>query len=387
MPPTYTWAQLRRLSLARQFPRVRGRGIDALVETLGRVGPVQAQTARSPFVGSAARLPGVTHATVTAAYERGLVVRGSSIRGTVHASTPEQHRLLDPVTRLGQRRLWERTLGLQRLTLDEVHDAVELLAEGDWHPAEVLRDGLADWLAEHDSAEAAASLQDQVGRHFPSGHSALVRRPLRGGWEGQGRAGYRPVREVVPDDDALRAPLLADPPAALAALVRVHLTAYGPATRADIAWWAGVGLRPVDAALATLRPEVTVRPGPDGADYWDLAEGMPRPVGDVGTRLLPEFDAVLVGYHPRSRDRFVSPRDHAVLWNQANGLILPPLLHDGRVVGYWRTDGTGATRRLRAHLFSGAPRPDESDLADPVAALETAMGWAISDLGIQGHDA
>ena len=44
---------------------VRGRVADAVAEALRLIGPIQAQTARSPFVGLAARVPGVTAETIT----------------------------------------------------------------------------------------------------------------------------------------------------------------------------------------------------------------------------------------------------------------------------------------------------------------------------------
>ena len=59
-------AGLARLTLARQFPRVDGQfsGIErrdsqALSELIGRIGPIQSQVPRAPFVGIAARLPGI----------------------------------------------------------------------------------------------------------------------------------------------------------------------------------------------------------------------------------------------------------------------------------------------------------------------------------------
>lgn len=386
MVRAYTWDRLRRLSLARHFPKVRGTGETAVTGAVRRIGPIQAQTARSPFLCLAARLPGVTHEAITAAYESGRLLRGSSIRGTVHTSTAAHHRLLDVATREGQRVLWARQLNPQRHDVDQVRAIVETLAAGDWRTADDLRNRLRQWLLEHDSEIAAQQLADSAGRHFAIAHSALVRRPLRGGWEAQGRAGYRVVSDVVPGDIPERAALVADPAAALSALARVHLCVFGPATRRDLAWWAGIGLRQADAALETLRPEATVRPGPDGAEYWDLAEGMPRGIGDVGTRLLPEFDAVLVGYHPRARDRFVAPEHLSVLWTQANGLILPPVLHQGRVVGYWRLEGSGRRRRLRVSGFPGCPWPDEADLAEPIAAVTAAMNLEITDVMIGSHN-
>lgn len=120
-----TWAELAARTLARQFPAISGRTVDDIGAALSAIGPIQAQTARSPFLGLAARLPGLTHETITAAYEELRMVRGSSVRGTVHCSTGADHAILDAVTRLGQRALWARTLRLAEASLEEVWGALE----------------------------------------------------------------------------------------------------------------------------------------------------------------------------------------------------------------------------------------------------------------------
>ena len=92
---------------------------------MARVGPIQAQTARSPFLGLAARIPGVRLEDICAAYDQLLIVRGSNIRGTVHTCTPQDHALLESATRIGQRALWPRMLKLKGTTLEEVWAGIE----------------------------------------------------------------------------------------------------------------------------------------------------------------------------------------------------------------------------------------------------------------------
>ena len=52
----YSWDDLAGLARARQFPDVPGRDVGAVADALDRIGPIQAQTARAPFLGLAARL-------------------------------------------------------------------------------------------------------------------------------------------------------------------------------------------------------------------------------------------------------------------------------------------------------------------------------------------
>lgn len=161
--------------------------------------------------------------------------------------------------------------------------------------------------------------------------------------------------------------------------VRLHLASYGPASRHDLAWWTGLGLRPVDALLERLEP--TWREGPDGRSYADLP-GAPAARELPGVRLLPEFDAVLCGYDPKARDRFVSPADHETLWHRANGLMLAPVLVDGRIGGHWRLAGSGASRSLLLTCFAGSRRPRVPELEEAVAALATALAVTVTSVTI-----
>lgn len=382
----YTLDQLRRLTLARQLPRVRGRGVDAVVETFRAVGPMQTQTARSTFLGLAARLPGVTHATISEAFERHALVRGSTLRGTVHTATPEQHVWLDRTTRVGQRAHWTRVLGLDGVPVEDVWTGIEAFATPSWRTVDELAEHLRGWLLEH-GVQPTDRLGQPLGRYLAFGHGGLVRRPLSGGWEGQGKAAYRSVAAALddvghPDAARLAALRASSHEDAMDAVVLLHLRSHGPATRHDVAWWSGLGLREVDAALARLGERVTARGGPDDLTYWDVADGVPRPVRDVGTRLLAEFDAHMCGYDPKGRGRFLTPEQHATLWNQKNGLVRPPLLHAGRIAGWWQAEGSGRRRRLVVTPFPDAPAPTEADLAPAVEAVAAAMAWEVTEVEV-----
>lgn len=385
MARRYTWERLAGLTLARQFPRVRGRGVAAVVRAAERIGPIQSQAARAPFLGLAARLPGVTLETVSAAYEQHLLVRGSSIRGTVHTSTVPHHRLLEAVARQRLHPHWDRMLGAgRRHDVDRLWAMVEDLARSGWLTPEELRAGLAERVArDGDPATADLLRTGQYARHFGYSHAALVRRPLRGGWHGQGLAGYRLATAVLgPGEAQRRAEVRADPAAALAGLARVHIAAFGPSSREDLAWWAGLTLGAAGEALGRLREECSVRPGPDGRDYWDLLEGRPAARSDVGTRLLPEFDALVLGQEPSARARFAAPDDIRRLWVGGNGLMRPPVLHAGRLIGHWRLEGPVRHRRLQVTVVGSGPVPAESDLGPAVGAVQAALGLEVSDVEV-----
>jgi hypothetical protein len=378
----WTWEELAAATLRRQFPKVRGRGEQAVVDLVGRVGPIQSQVARSPFVTVASRLPGASHAAVTAAYESFTIVRGSNLRGTVHTCVVGQHPLLDTITRRTMANGWRNHLKLTRVGPADVQAGIERFATGEWRTPEELRAYLVDWLTEHEGAESGERARTTgVGRAFAHVHSAMIRRPLgEGGWDRQAAPGYRLATDVV---GAERSHWLDDPDGALVALTRQHLAAYGPANRRDIAWWSGEGLRNVDAALATIAEELTERPGPDGQTYYDLAEAPRGGASDLGVRLLPEFDAVVVGYDPKTRDRFLDLEHLPHIWAQQNGLFSSGVLAEGRLVASWKFEGAGAERTIEVQMFPGRSALAESDLADQVVALEQALDIRVSDIAIR----
>ena len=372
----HTWEDLAGRALARQFPDVPGRDVVSVARALHLIGPIQAQTARSPFLALAARMPGVTLATISAAYDAHRIVRGSNIRGTVHTSTPEDNALLEVATRLGQRALWQRTLKLGRTTLEDVWAGIEEFARDEWRTPAELSTHLGAWLAQHDP-DAGADLDNQAGRYFGFGHGGLVRRPLSGGWQAQGAPGYRTAAAMVGD----RTSTLADPEGSIDALVRRHLSSHGPSSRQDLSWWAGVGLRVVDASLDRLGDDLHSETGPDGRDYHDLHDAPPPRIPD-GVRLLPEFDALFCGYDPKARARVVTPEHHQRLWISSNGMIPALLLVDGRVTGQWRLPGSGTKRPCEVTWFAGTRRPTKAELAEPVRALEAAYGVTVTGLTV-----
>ena len=120
---TLLWDDLATNALARQFPVEAPDGVAGMLDL---VGPMQTQTARSAFIGLAARFPGVTHEAITAAYDAGEIVRGSTIRGTVHTATPAQYAALGVATRVGQRRMWTQQLRLPDELVEQLWSATEL---------------------------------------------------------------------------------------------------------------------------------------------------------------------------------------------------------------------------------------------------------------------
>src|SRR4029453_19342694 len=112
--------ELRRRTLRRQFPRISGHGPEAVLELFRRLGPVQSQVPRAPFLTISSRLPGVRYQTVWELFESHQLVKTSNIRGTVHSSTVEQFGWLDAVARVTRANQLRNMLKLERATPEQL---------------------------------------------------------------------------------------------------------------------------------------------------------------------------------------------------------------------------------------------------------------------------
>ena len=122
-----------------------------------------------------------------------------------------------------------------------------------------------------------------------------------------------------------------DREAALRELALRYLRAFGPATEADFAGWAGLGLRDVREALRLASPAVVeTKVGGDAA--WALKGGGRRFRGSL-VRLLPAWDTYLMGYRDRA---FLADADDWRTIMPGGGILRPTVLVDGAAVGIWR---------------------------------------------------
>ena len=120
------------------------------------------------------------------------------------------------------------------------------------------------------------------------------------------------------------------------------LRAFGPATTADLQWWAGWTATLTRRALAdagAVPVELDEGPG------W-VAAGDEDPVGPAGpwVALLPGLDPTMMGWKQRG---FYLPEECADVFD-SNGNAGPTVWVDGRVVGAWAQapDGEIRTRFL-----------------------------------------
>ncbi|MET8150326.1 winged helix DNA-binding domain-containing protein [Actinoplanes sp. NPDC049668] len=148
-------------------------------------------------------------------------------------------------------------------------------------------------------------------------------------------AGFRPA----PADEAL------------AALVTRYLRAYGPATPAHFARW--LAASPAWAAGLFTRFAGLIEPVDfDGVEAWvALGDTAFEDCRYGGLRLLPYFDAYLIGCTPRAT-LFPGRAAERALTNGQAGNV-PALLVDGVVAGVWHQRRSG--RRIAVTVEPFAP--------------------------------
>ena len=369
----FSRAELARRTLQRQFPNIRGRGPEAVLALFDRLGPVQSQAARAPFLTASSRLPGVSYDTVNDLLTEHQLVKTTNLRGTVHTSTADAFPRLDAVARLLRATQARQNLDLGSTSPEQLYAEVERFCAGGWRPRAEIVEHIRGWLGEH-----GGSVATEVGAHAVIwGHSGLLRRPRDTHWERRTDTFHRTARTVLPDLASY------DPATALRDLVLTHLGSYGPVTRADLAFFFGVPPAEVDAAVADSKKTVQRVTGEDGETYLELTDPPTGGTTTPGLRLLPEFDGLLLGFAGRNRDRFCTPEARAQIWNKANGLYAPVVLHDNRLVATWRTLPRGQQTDVEVTMLRGQPLLGEDVLADQIDAVQTVLGLTVADIRIR----
>jgi hypothetical protein len=369
--------ELRQRTLRRQFPSIPERGAEAVLELFRRLGPIQSQVPRAPFLTISSRLPGVTYETVCELFESHQLVKTSNIRGTVHTSVTEQFACLDAVARRTRAAQLRNILKLQQVSPEELAAEIEAFAATEWRPrAEIVAHARA-WLAAREAGDDAGKTPELLSDSLLWGHSGLVRRPPDTRWEKRTDIFHQRARSLLPNLSEC------DFAAALAELIRVHLGSYGPALREDLAFFFGTGLGAVDDALRDLGDEIRQLRGPNDEAYLDLTNGPNGGSSDPGLRLLPEFDGLLVGYHGRNRTRFLTEQQLPKVWAKVNGLFSPVVLYGGHLVASWKTITKGRRTDIEVTMLDPHPMLADDLFAAAIAATEQVLNLRITELRVR----
>lgn len=287
-------------------------------EAIRRLTPLQAQHPPAPYLGLAARVAGFSRDDLQVAIESGQVVKTTIMRGTLHLAEAGDYPAYAQLLRQAWLRAWRRRYP----HLDEAKVARELRR----------------WFARpRTNAEIRVRVRRYEGVpdnpwepvNFARTLLTLVQLPPAGFWSDT----RRPYFAVHPR----RPP---DPVSAATLVVKRYLAAFGPASRRDLAGWAGIPQRDLGPALEHLGT-VAYRDA-RGTELLDLP-GAPLPSAStrLPPRLLGNWDQPLLAY--ADRERIIPPEVRPL------GLTLsgdPTVLVDGQIAASWRYQGEGETVRL-----------------------------------------
>lgn len=174
----------------------------------------------------------------------------------------------------------------------------------------------------------------------------LVQVPPRGVWGKRGQPIWSTAQLW------LGQPLVRTP--ALEPLLLRYLTAFGPATVADMAAWSGLtGLKPV---VDRLRPDLRSFRDERGRELLDVPNGVIEDQAKpVPPRFLPEFDNLLLSHHDRMR--VIAPEHRYMVGNGT-------FLLDGMVAGTWGVGGKDSAGALSINSFQPISSKGRRDVAE-----------------------
>jgi hypothetical protein len=334
---TLTQRELNRALLARQLLLERVQL--SIPRALERLGGIQDQYAPNAYIRLWSCLDGFRRDDLTRALERRSAVQATLMRGTIHVVSRRDYWPFAVAIRAAQR---EWTLRVRRPRPDE--RAID-------RTVRVMR-----------TAMSGAPLRDQEldeltdrGWHDAGPWLELVRAPPSGTWERRRANLFQTAESWLGPQDV-------DEVTALNHLVRRYLGAFGPASRDDVAQWAGMKPRDLEPALGRLR----LRRFRDetGGELLDLPRApLPAPGTPAPVRFLPTWDAVLLVHARRTGvlPEEYRPRIFATRMPQSIGTFLV----DGAVAGTWKHEGG----RVLWEAFASLDRATAREVGDEAERL------------------
>lgn len=332
--------QLNRSFLGRQFLLERQqRSAASVIEHL--VG-LQSQVPRDPFIGLWTRIDGFDHAELDGLMLDRQAVRIVAMRGTIHLLTARDACLLRPMMQGMLERFVTSNASygsnLEGLDLDAIAEAGRQLVDEQPSTAKRIGAHLAGRWPDRDPSSLAFAVRSFL---------PLVQVTPRGLWGKSQQPTLttietwldRPIdRYREPGEGILR-----------------YLTAFGPATIADIHAWSG--LSGLGKHIERLRPHLITYRDERNRELFDVPGGpFPDPETPVPVRFLPGFENTLLSHADRTR--IISDQHRKRMW-KVNGLIDPSFLVDGYVAGTWQLTKAKGEARLNVTPFDRPLAPAE----------------------------
>ena len=334
-----TQRELNRALLARQLLLERKRL--SLPKALERIGGIQAQYAPSMYIGLWSRVDAFGREALDRALERRTVAQGTLMRLTIHLVSARDWWPFAVATRDARRRIWTRQ--------PRHADARSAAAA-----ARKVRRRIADGPMHRKDIEGLISL-GQGGVYGVGCWLDMVRVPPSGTWARRRADLFAAAEDWLGSEEVTRDD-------ALDHAVSSYLHGFGPASRADIADYLGLGIRELEPALARI--ELRRFRDEGGADLLDLPRA-PLPDADTAAppRFLPAWDATLLA-HAR-RTGILPEKYRPRVFNVKTPQSTATFLVDGIVAGTWRYEKD----RIELSPFGALDRSAKRALDDEAERL------------------
>ena len=325
--------------------RIAGPGFDDAAETVRWMTSMQAQDYAGAVLAVALRTASRDRNAVYEALNSGAVVRSWTMRGTLHFVAAEDLSWIVGLTaeRLIARGMKIRTdLGIDASTIERAGEvAVENLSGNRRLTRHEL---LAGW--------EAAGLADVKRRAY-----LLIWHLAQTGTLCLGPTSPSGEQYFVLTDEWIATTRQLDHDEALGEWALRYFRSHGPAAVKDFASWTKLTAADVKIAEAIAKQHLD-RVEIDGLPYYldpqtaDLLDAHLRAAR--GVFLLPGFDEYLLGY--QDRGAVLATEFAPRIVPGSNGVFLPTVIADGKVVGTWKRAGTGANSSIVANPFTAFSR-------------------------------
>jgi Winged helix DNA-binding domain len=334
-------------------------------EVVAALGAMQAQDYLAALWAVGQRLPDATEADVERAIGARTIVRTWPLRGTLHFVAAEDARwmieLLGPRTIAASERR-NRQLELDDATFARSRKVLARALEGD---RQLTRDAMMQSLE-----KARISPAGQRGYHI------LWRLAQEGLLCFGARSGKQPTFALL-EEWAPHARSM-DRDAALAEVARRYFTSHGPATFQDFVCWTGLRVADAKAGLDSVASELS-RATLDDTVYWMANELPALPDKPFAAHLSAAFDEYLLGY--RDRGAVLDPRYAQRVVPGSNGMFMPTILVDGRVVGTWKRALKKKSVVITALPFEPLKKSEERAFAAAAGRYGQFLGLAPEIVG------